>query len=145
MPKYYHIHRGVEPSELEKKFIDEYPLFFSKKNSKWNMLEKDVSESYGGYREYEIDIPKKLFTTSFHPKAKGKVVKINKDNINEYIESRKKYGGHHGIVKEMNKRNIIGIDCTLEHPDAYYTGFPEGFIWKKPSSIKIKLIEVVKL
>ena len=45
----------------------------------------------------------------------------------------------------MNKRNIIGIDATIEHKYAYIGGWPEGFVWKKPSDIKIKLIEIVKL
>jgi len=145
MPKYYHINRGIKPSKIEKKFIEDYPLFFSKKNSGWYNIEKSISEDYGGYRVYEITIPKKLFTISFNPRTKAKIVKINKDNINEYLELREKYRGHHAFIKEMNKRNIIGIDCTREHKDSYITGPPEGYIWKKQSSIIIKLIEIVKL
>lgn len=52
----------------------------------------------------------------------------------------------------MKKRNIIGIDAstkhtydTIEYKEAYFTGPPEGYIWQKPSDIKIKLISTIKL
>jgi hypothetical protein len=52
MPYYYHIHRGIKPCSLDNKFIENRPLFFSKKNSDWYNIEKEVSKEYGGYRMY---------------------------------------------------------------------------------------------
>jgi hypothetical protein len=145
MPKYYHIHRGLDKSELDTKFIEGLCLFFSKKDSGWYNFEKDISKNYGGYSLYEIYIPSTRYTKSFNPTTKGKIVKITSINIKEYAELRKLYIGNIQFVDEMNKRNIIGIDATIEHKYAYIGGWPEGFVWKKPSDIKIKLIEKIKL
>ena len=124
MPKYYHIHRGITSSDIEKKFIKNKPLFFSKKNSGWYNIEKEISKDYNGYRIYEIYIPNNRYTLSFNPITVGKIVKITTDNINEYIQLIKKGN----FIEEMKKRNIIGIDATIEHKDAYITGPPEGYI-----------------
>ena len=144
MPKYYHIHRGIEPSELENKFIKNQPLFFSKYNSIWYNSEKSISYEYGGRSIYQIYIPKKRFTFSFDLNKKRKIVKITKDNIKEYIELRKKFLGHSRFIEEMNKRNIIGVDATDESIyDQFKFGDPEGgegYIWIS-KDIRIKLIE----
>jgi hypothetical protein len=102
-------------------------------------VEKHVSKGYGGYIIYEVDIPAKLFTTSFHPK-KSKVVRITPDNKYEYVKLSRKPN----FIAEMTTRNIIGIDATnifLKHAEA---SPPEGYIWSF-KNIKIKKIEVVKL
>ena len=143
MSRYCHIHRGITPSGLEKKFIKNFPLFFSKKNSSWYNIEKDISKDYNGYRMYEIYIPKNRYTISFNPRIAGKIVKVTADNINEYHNLKKEYIGHINFIEEMKKRNIIGIDATLEHKDIIRA--PEGYIWQKPRDIKIKLIEIKKL
>jgi hypothetical protein len=153
MPKYYHIHRGTEPSTLEKKFIKNIPLFFSKKNSNWYNIEKDISKEYGGYRIYEIYIPSSRYTLSFNPTSVDKIVKITSYNINDYILLLNEHkNNRNNFIEEMKKRNIIGIDATIEHTydkikykDAYFTGPPEGYIWRKPSDIKIKLLSIIKL
>ena len=62
------------------------------------------------------------------------------------LKLRKMYKGNLPFIEEMKKRNIIGIDATIEHKDMYLAGMPpEGYIWEKPSDIKIKLVEIVKL
>ena len=144
MPKYYHVHRGTTPSNVGNKFIKNCPLFFSRKNSNWYNIEKDISKDYGGYWIYEIYIPSKRFTVSFNPSNNCKIVKITKNNINEYVKLKEEYIGHNRFIEEMKKRNIIGIDATIEHTDAYISGPPEGYIWQKPSDRKIKLFETVK-
>jgi len=146
MPLYYQIHRGLELSEIENKFIKNRAFFFSKKNSMWYNIEKQISEDYGGYIIYEISIPNNLFTLSFNPRTKNKIVKITTQNINEYKKLKKTYRGHDNFIKEMNKRNIIGIDATSEFIHKHKTlPPPEGYLWKKPKSIKIKRIKIVKL
>ena len=149
MPYYYHIHRGIKPCSLDNKFIKNRPLFFSKKNSIWYNIEKKASKEFGGYRMYEIYIPQTYFTLSFNPKTKDKIVKITLDNIKEYRELKVIPNGfypHYPFIDNIKKkRNIIGIDATLEHNELRITGLPEGYIWKKPKDIKIKLIEIVKL
>ena len=146
MPKYYHIHRGLEKSRLDKEFITDLPLFFSKNNSIWYNIEKNISKEYKGYQIYEIYIPSNKFTTSFNPKTPNRIVKITKNNIKEYIELKNKYKGHINFIEEMRKRKIIGIDATTETKLMYDTiGPPEGYVWKKINGIKIKLIQVIKL
>jgi hypothetical protein len=146
MPKYYQIHRGIEPSKVEKKFIKNKPFFFSKKNSFWYNIEKDISKDYGGYIIYEIYIPNYLFTSSFNPIKKNKIVKITKKNIFEYNQLKNVYGGHNDFIEEMKKRNIIGIDATFNKGKIYKTeNPPEGYLWQKPKDIKIKKIETVIL
>ena len=73
MPKYYQIHRGLKTSDVENKFIKNKPFFFSKKNSRWYNVEKQISEDYGGYIIYEIYIPNNIFTLSFTPRTKNKI------------------------------------------------------------------------
>jgi len=80
MPTFYHIHRGLEPSTLEKEFVtideDENSiLFVAKKNSIHHNIEKNVSKQYGGYREYTITFPSSLYSKSFYPRT-PKVIRI---------------------------------------------------------------------
>ena len=146
MPKYYQIHRGIKFSEVENNFIKNKPFFFSKKKSFWYTIEKKLSKNYGGYIIYEIYIPNNLFTSSFNPRIKNKIVKVTKQNINEYIKLKQKYQGHHNFIQEMNKRNIIGIDATSENIFKNKNiWLSEGYIWKKHKSIKIKRIKIVKI
>ena len=146
MPKYYHIHKGLNKSTLEKQFIQNTPLYFSKKNSSWYQIEQDISKDYGGFQIYEIYIPSNRFTNSFNPKTPNKIVKITKDNIKEYIDLREKYKGSSYFIEEMKKRKIIGIDATIEDKLMYgIYGPPEGYIWQKSNDIKIKFITIHKL
>lgn len=146
MPKYYQIHRGVKLSEVENTFIINRPFFFSKRNSRWYNVEKKISQNYGGYIIYEISIPNNLFTFSFNPRTKNKIVKVNKQNIDEYKKLRKMYKGINNFIIEMNKRNIIGIDATSKFINKYKSlPSPEGYIWKTTKSIKIKRCKIVKL
>ncbi len=146
MPKYYQIHRGLKTSDVENKFIKNKPFFFSKKNSRWYNVEKQISEDYGGYIIYEIYIPNNIFTLSFTPRTKNKIVRITRQNINEYKKLIKTYKGRNNFIKEMNKRNIIGIDATSEFIYKHKTlPPPEGYLWQKPKSLKIKMIKIVKL
>ena len=60
MPTYYHIHRGLNPSYLENKFIDideayNNILFTAKENTLWHNMERAISKDYGGYNEYSIN------------------------------------------------------------------------------------------
>lgn len=146
MPKYYSIHRGITISEIENKFIKNKPFFFSKKNSFWYNIEKEISVDYGGYIIYEIYIPNNLFTSSFKPRTKNKIIKVTKQNINEYKKLKEIYGGHTNFIKEMKKNNIIGVDANssiiYKHKNLSH---PEGYLWEKPDSIKIKRIKIVKL
>jgi hypothetical protein len=144
MPKYYHIHKGKKMSSIGNSFIKNKELYFSKKDSSWHNIEKEISKDHGGYHEYEIYIPLTLFTTSFNPTTKNKIVKISKNNIEEYCALRKKYNKII-FIEEMKKRNIIGIDATTDMMYKYsIDGPPEGFIWKKPKGIKIKYVKFVK-
>jgi hypothetical protein len=146
MVKYYHIHRGINKSNIEKSFINNKPFFFSRKNSFFYNFEVNISEEYNGYRLYEIYIPNTLFTTSFNPKSKNKIVKVRKHNLEKYIELKEKYKGHDKFIVEMNKRNIIGIDYNIKkwnYKDTY--GPPEGYIWSKPNDIIITCIKTVNL
>nr|QBK88762.1 MAG: hypothetical protein LCMiAC01_04440 [Mimivirus LCMiAC01] len=143
MPKYYHIHRSPKPSKIETKLKQNQTLYFSRKNSFWYNVEQRIGkEYYGGYIIYEINIPKILFTTSFNP-IKNKIVKITKKNINEYKKLTKQYKGSINFIKEMKKRNIIGIDATSKFISKHRSlNPPEGYIWKFPNTIKIKKIKV---
>lgn len=142
MTKYYHIHRGIQKSNLENGFENNRGIFFfSKKDSFWYRLEINISKDYGGYIIYEICIPKNRFTTSFNPRSK-KIVKITKKNIKEY----KKLQDNRRRDHFMNE-NIIGFDLNTKFIEdrrwKYIT--PEGFIWEKPNDITIKKIKTVKL
>jgi len=93
MPIFYHVHVKYEPDledTLEKGFINEFPLFMSKKNSWWYEMKindgKPKDDYKGGHTIYKITIPKKLYTSSLHPKNKNKILKITKNNIDEYIK-----------------------------------------------------------
>lgn len=142
MPKFYHVHSSVEASAIEKNKITGQYLYFSKKDSyfynSWITLSKN---EYGGYIIYEIYIPSNMFTTSFNPRTKNKIVKITRENIVEYKKLRKIYKGQEIFRKEMDSRGIIGIDCTDKFTHKHQSvGFPtmEGHIWRFPRSIKIK-------
>lgn len=127
---------------------------FQKKDSFWYNIEKSIGkDDYGGYIIYEVYIPKSLFTTSFNPKEKNKIVKITPDNINEFNDLLKKSIGKYRYYI-LKKRNIIGVDATanfianrqfhkyLTSEEAITMITPEGYIWSFPKSIKIKKIEV---
>ena len=137
MPKYYHVHRGIKPSNLENKFIENQSLFFSKKKSGWYIMEKDISKDYGGYRIYEIYIPASRFTTSFTPTKKNKIFKVTKNNVEEYTKLFKS-GKMYQLMKTYG---MIGIDGTFV--EIYGPG--EGFIKKKTTDIIIKLVDIIKL
>ena len=146
MPTYYQIHRGIISSEVENRFIKNRPFFFSKKNSFWYNIEKEISKDYGGYIIYEIYIPKHLFTKSFNPRNKNKIVKITKQNINEYKKLKKTYKGYNNFIREMNKRNIIGIDATSTFIYKHTSlSPPEGYLRKKTKNIKIKKTSTIIL
>ena len=82
MPTFYHIHRGTNDANLNKNFIDGKLLYFSKKNSLWHNMERDIGcAQYGGYVEYKIVIPSSYYTTSFKPTSSNKIVKLTKDNM----------------------------------------------------------------
>ena len=58
----------------------------------------------------------------------------------------KTFGGNRiKLIKELNKRGIIGVDSTYDHKLLYLTGPPEGYIWNKPFDIKIKRIKKIKI
>lgn len=90
---------------------------------------------------------------SFNPTSVGKIVKITSYNINNYILLLNEHkNNRNNFIEEMRKRNIIGIDCTIEdtydkieYKDVYFTGLPEGYIWEKSTDVKIKLISIIKL
>lgn len=141
MPIFYHIHIGVDNPHFEK-FEKNRPLYFSRKNSRWYRNWKSVGEDYGGHLEYKISFPRTLYTTSFNPRSKNKIVKITKENIKEYKNLKKKYRGVK-FIEEMNKRNIIGIDCTpkwtFKH-NSLLISVMEGYFWKKVKEIKIEKV-----
>ena len=153
MPIFYHVHVKYEPDlddTLEKGFTNEFPLFMSKKNSWWYEMKindgKPKDGYKGGYYIYQITIPKELFTTSLHP-TKNKILKITKNNIDEYI----KYLDLHcdgTFQSELAKRNIIGVDATNKIVTKYkyrkhkLISPPEARIWKKLPQIKIKKCDI---
>ena len=53
------------------------------------------------------------------------------------------------LVIQLTKRNIIGVDLTSKFIEKHFEPAmifqPEAFIWQKPSQIKIKKIETVKI
>ena len=114
MPVYYHISLETKHNiykNFSKNLSNKKLLFFSKKNSFWYNLWKSDETSYAVYK---ITIPEKLYTTSFNP-LKKKIVRITKDNIDEFI----KFDNQLGLSKLRNieflrKRNIIGIDANTE-------------------------------
>ena len=134
MPKYYHIHRGLEKSNIENKFENGKLLFFSKKNSFWYNYEIEISKDYGGYIIYEIDISPKIFTYSFKPKRKNTILKINKSNMNKYLDIKRP-----DLIKLMKQNNIIGVDATTKlFNKKNFNQYNEAFIIKKTKHIKIK-------
>ena len=145
MPKYYQIHRGIKLSQVENKFIENKPFFFSKKNSFWYNFEKDISIDFGGYIIYEIFIPNNLFTSSFNPRTKNKIVKVSKQNLNEYIKLKRNYGGHKNFINEMKNRNIIGIDATSNIFSKKHFSLQEGYLWKKYKGITIKRVNIINI
>jgi hypothetical protein len=115
-------------------------------------MEKEIGKELGGYTIYEIDIPKKYFTNSFNPTGKNKIIKINKDNIDEYIRFKNELKIKSKFIEEMQKRNLIGVESTFVDStvtgNAYKTNSTiitpyEGYIWKKPQDIKISICEIL--
>lgn len=149
MVKFYHIHRGTMPSTIEQLFISNHLLFFSKKNSDWYNIEKEIGlDNYGGYITYEIDIPQKFFTNSLHPKGNHKILKINRNNIHKYKLFRK---NNPFPIESLKENNIIGIDLTDEKIWKFLSTKPifllnslEGCLWNISDEIKIQKIETIK-
>src|SRR5258706_13129904 len=110
--KFYHIHCSTKKLDIENGFIENMALFFSKKNSDWFNIEKQLGKKgYGGYIIYEVNIPKILIEYDFKPKESPKIVKIiDVFNLDIYTELMSK--SRKNLIEEMNKRNIIGIDAT---------------------------------
>ena len=153
MAIFYHIHRSTKSSTLENGLIEEHALFFSKKNSFWFNIEKQIGiENFGGYIIYKINIPDNCFTQSFHKNAKYKILKLTKKNINKYLQFVNKLKGKNlltgsiRLIDELKKRNYIGVDATSLNMT--YNKSPhhlEGFIWNfTKCKIKIKKIKTVK-
>ena len=93
MPIYYHISLGdkFDKFDVTKDFSNNLKngrkLFFAKKNSFWyNFWKKIGTEDIKSYTEYKLNIPEKLFTSSFHPKDE-KILRITNKNIKEYLET----------------------------------------------------------
>lgn len=155
MVKYYHVHRSKKKSKIEKKFQNDKQLYFSKKDSAWYEIEKNIGlDNFGGYIIYEIDIPKRFFTYSFNPTSKNKIVKVNDDNLEEFLRLKSENIGSIKFIEEMKRRNLIGVDSTYvdldkignyakEHKIELFLVTPfEGYIWKKTNGIKISVYKV---
>lgn len=148
MPTFYHIHRSIHPSNLDSGFVKGDNLFFSKKDSFWHSVEKNVSENpeYGGYREYEIFIPSTAYTTSLHPRT-PKILKVTSENVKEYRKLLTKINIPNQNRYETldTQLNLIGVDMTdlhWRHNGAMFS--QEGVIWELPKGARITLINVVK-
>ena len=119
MPIYYHISLG-DKFNVTKDFSNNLKngkkLFFAKKNSFWyNFWKKIGKEDIKSYAEYKINIPEKLFTSSFHPKDE-KILRITNTNIKEYLETENKVSKLSKLrdITFMRKNNIIGVDLNTQ-------------------------------
>lgn len=152
MPVYYHIHRSIKKSNIENNFKEGQMLYFSKKNSFWYNIEKNIAlDGYNGYSEYKITIPQKYFTYSLNPKSKNKILKLTPKNIEKFIKL------HLNLLKSkkslrdyfINKK-FIGIDATNENLYDFYSKLkieaqlypPQGWITKKYKDIIIEKVDV---
>ena len=147
MPTFYHIHRTIDQSDLDNGFVTGDQLFYSKKDSFWHTVERNVSKDpeFGGYREYEIFIPSTAYTTSMNPRT-PKILKVTSDNVKEYKKFITKKDHHYkNKYDPMVALGFIGVDFTdlnWRHNGLMLT--QEGVIWAMPDGARIKLINVVK-
>ena len=138
MLTFYHIQMKIEPEKIKNgKQISKGLLLF-KKNSPSYKLAKNISSLYGGFYQTEILIPTNLYTTSFTP-TDNRIIKISKNNLKEYEEFRKKYSKD--LIKELNKRHIIGFDSTDIMVFKKMDG--GGVLWNIPNEIKIGKTEKI--
>jgi len=149
MPKFYHIHRGLDESTLDKEFLDVgngcQGLFFAKKDTMWHNIERETSVEYGGYKEYEIYIPSFLYTLSLTPTT-PKVIKITEKNVSKYLESLRSKKYCRGI--DRYNPNIIGVDVTIKDLRIKKFGIiynEEGVIFRWNPNIKIHLCNKVSI
>jgi hypothetical protein len=166
-PKYIHTSLGL--NRIKGLYKNEL-FFFELENGIFHNGLKAAAKNkkYGGYLVYTIDIPNDMFTTSFDSTTK-KVVKINKDNVDEFRKmllipsSNNKHEMYPTFtlngLKEYNP-NIIGIDLTnngkrlsggykilCENGKKSGKNFNfeiEGFLWEFPPGIKIRLASETK-
>lgn len=116
-------------------------MYRFQKNSKYN----------DGFRQREISIPKELYTTSLNPTGKNRILKITKDNLEEFekledeFKLQMKDGSHilefEKLQRELNKRHIIGIDQTIRKGTYGLQSF--GCIWHYIDKIKIGKTEKI--
>ncbi len=136
MLKFYHIETKLKPDEIKiSKKIKKYGLVFLKKSNPSYNMAVNISVFDGGFRQVEICIPKKLYTTSLHPTEKNRILKVTKENFKEYKELMAKYPIKKELYNELSKNNIIGIDAT----DIMVFGKIDGggVLWKMPPEIII--------
>lgn len=160
MPYYYHISLGPEESEIVSNYRKNEVVYFNKKDISFNLFWKDVGkdEEWGGYREYELFIPKEYFTESLNPRNKGKIYKLTKRNKSEFkkfirpfqVETGKrfkkgvKFFNRSKIIEELKKRGFGGLDTHYQIDN--YLGFSEELIIFDITPFKqsLKLIEIYK-
>jgi len=121
MSVYYHISLGEEiviRNELNNNnslniFRKSRSLHFTKKNSYWYNIWKDIGENViKSYTIYKLTIPSCLFTDNFNPNKK-KLVRINGKNVEDYKKLRDKK-----LIKNyayMRNNNVIGIDMNTHY------------------------------
>ena len=104
---FYHVHRGFFPSKLEYDIDLEQGIFYSIKDFYWNKIEKDIglTNGYGGFREYKIEIPSKSFTKSLEDNHK-KILKITDENKKEFAKLCKKES------RKYFHTRFAGVDAT---------------------------------
>jgi len=87
MPYFYHISRGTKQNLLYTVFINGESLFFSKKDSFWYNIERQIGMNhFEGYKLYEIFIPSNAYTKSFNPRTPT-IIKITKNTLKEYTKN----------------------------------------------------------
>lgn len=145
MPKFYHVHRGICPSDIEDGFEKERLFYFARKNSLfYKAMMKFGKEHDGGYIIYEINIPNNRYTESFNPKSEGKIVRITNKNYDQYhnlFRTRKK-----PPIKELMKKGIFGIDATSPYiRDEDGCSPLEGFVFdyhKTKKEFSVRVVEI---
>jgi hypothetical protein len=133
MTKFYFIYSDNNINTI---FNNDNILFFSKKNTIWYEHQIKIAEKYNSYQIYEIEIEPELFTYSLNPKTK-KVVKINKNNMNEYLLLKKEFLNNK-FKDELKKRNIIGFDISNKELKNKDFDKPDCYIIEKNDKIRIK-------
>lgn len=141
MTKFYFIYSDNNNNLTNIIFNNDNILFFSKKNTIWYEHQIKIAEKYNSYQIYEVEIAPELFTYSLNPKTK-KVVKINKNNIDEYLLLKKEFLNNN-FKKELKKRNIIGFDISNKELKNKNFDQPDCYIIEKNENIQIKLIKTI--